>query len=1029
MNFSAWAIRRPLPALMLFFVLCVAGLWGFHQLPVARFPDIAFPMTIVTVTQPGASPSQLEAEVTRKVEDSVATINNVKRVISTVSEGVSTTSIEFQLNVDLGTALDDTRDAVTRIRTDLPQDIQEPVVSKVDIGGSLMTYALVAPKMSRDEASWFVDREIMRAMYGVPGVARVTRVGGVERQVRVDLDPNALLAFGVTAGDVSQQLARIQVERAGGKAELDGAQQTIRTLGTVANAQALRDYSISLPDGRSVRLSALATVTDASADPSEAALLDGKDVVAFSMSRTRGSSEVEVEAGVHKALGALKASHPGVDFRLVTTAIDETHRSYDSSMTMLYEGALLALLVVWAFLRDWRATWVSALALPLSIIPTFAVMYWFGFTLNMITLLALSVVVGILVDDAIVEIENIVRHLRMGKPPLEAATEAAGEIGNAVIATSLTLAAVFVPVAFMPGIAGKFFREFGWTAATAVLFSLLVARLLTPMMAAYLLKPHGEEKAESRLMTWYLGWVDAALRHRGRTLWIATGLFVASLALVPLIPATFIPQSDLGRSNLSLELPPGTRLEDTVAVSERARALLKDMPELKQVYTAVGSVLDLGDPSTTGVADPRKATLVLDWGAADTRKRDQRALERDARARLANLPGVRVSYVSSEPGNLLQLVLSGDDPQHLQEASLALERDLRDIPGLGSVTSSASLLRPEIQIVPNPARAADLGVSTTDIAEAARIATAGDYEQRLAKLNLPDRQVPIRVGFSEATLSNPALIGQLRVPGRYGPVPLAAVADIELGSGPSQISRYQRQRNVTLTAELNGRPLGDVMDTVQKLPSVQHLPPGVSFLNTGDAEVFVELFVGFLLAMAAGIVCIYMVLLLLFNHALMPMTILIAVPLCAGGAFGALLLTQNMLSLPALIGLLMLIGIATKNSILLVDYAVIAEDEHGLSQHDALIDACRKRAQPIIMTTLAMGAGMMPIALGFAGDSSFRAPMAIAVIGGLVTSTLLSLIVIPAAFTLIDDIGEWLSRKLRRRPSHPHTSAASPRGN
>jgi len=1025
MNFSAWAIRRPLPAIMLFVVLCIAGLWGFHKLPVARFPDIAFPMTVVTVTQPGASPSQLETEVTRRVEDSVATVTNVKRVMSTVSEGVSTTSIEFELEADLATALDDTRDAVTRIRTDLPQDIQEPVISKVDIGGSLMTYALVAPQLTADEASWLVDREISRAMYGVRGVAQVTRIGGVDRQVRVDLDPNALLALGVTAGDVSRQLASIQVERAGGKAELDGALQTIRTLGTVANAQALRDYSISLPDGRAVKLSALATVTDASADPSQAALLDGKPVVAFSMSRTRGSSEVEVEAGVHAALETLKASHPGVDFRLVTTAIDETHRSYDSSMTMLWEGALLALLVVWAFLRDGRATWVSALALPLSIIPTFAVMYWFGFTLNIITLLALSVVVGILVDDAIVEIENIVRHLRMGKPPLEAAREAAGEIGNAVIATSLTLAAVFVPVAFMPGIAGKFFREFGWTAATAVLFSLLVARLLTPMMAAYLLKPHGEEKPESRLMTWYLGWVDAALRHRGRTLWVATGLFVASLALVPLIPATFIPQSDLGRSNLSLELAPGTRLEETVAMTERARALLSDLPELKQVYTAVGSVLDLGDPSTTGVPDPRKATLVLDWGVADERDRDQRVLEREARARLADLPGVRVSYVSSEPGNLLQLVLSGDDAVRLQDASSALERDLRSIPGLGSVTSTASLLRPEIQILPDPARAADMGVSTADIAEAARIATSGDYEQRLAKLNLPDRQVPIRVGFSEATLANPALIGQLRVPGRYGPVPLAAVADIQMGSGPSQISRYQRQRNVTLTAELNGRPLGEVMDTVQKLPSVQKLPPGVSFLNTGDAEVFVELFVGFLLAMGAGILCIYMVLLLLFNHALMPLTILIAVPLCAGGAFGALLITQNMLSLPALIGLLMLIGIATKNSILLVDYAVMAEDEHGLSQHDALIDACRKRAQPIIMTTLAMGAGMMPIALGFAGDSSFRAPMAIAVIGGLVTSTLLSLIVIPAAFTLIDDIGEWGSRRFRRRSSHPGAGEAS----
>ena len=1016
MNVSTWAIKRPLPALMVFFVLCVAGLWGFHQLPVARFPDIAFPMTTVTITQPGASPSQLETEVTRRVEDSVATIPGIKRVMSSVNEGVSTTTIEFLLETDLATALDDTRDAVTRIRTDLPQDIQEPVVSKVDIGGSLMTYAVVAPNMPPDELSWFVDREISKAMYGVPGVAMVKRVGGIERQARVDLDSNALQAFGVTAGDVSQQLARIQVERAGGKAELDGSQQVIRTVGTVADVNALRDFSISLPDGRSVRLSAVAKITDGAADPTQVALLDGKPVVAFSLSRTRGSSEVLVAEGVEAALETLKAAHPGVEFNLVTTVIDETLRSYESSMTMLWEGALLALLVVWLFLRDWRATWVSAVALPLSIIPTFAVMYWFGFSLNLITLLALSVVVGILVDDAIVEIENIVRHLRMGKPPLEAARDAAEEIGTAVIATSLTLAAVFVPVAFMPGIAGKFFREFGWTAATAVLFSLLVARLLTPMMAAYVLKPQPEVHRETKLMTWYLGWVDAALRHRARTLWIATGLFVASLALVPLIPTTFIPFSDLGRSNLSLELPPGTRLQETTAVSERARALLQDIPELKQVYTTIGSVLDLGDPGKAGVGESRKATLILDWGNADDRDRDQKTLERLARARLAELPGVRVSYISSEPGELMQLVLAGDDPQRLQEASIALDRDLRTLKGLGSVTSSASLLRPEIVITPDPARAADLGVATADIAEAARIATSGDYVQRLAKLNLPERQVPIRVGFAESALEQPALIGQLRVRGTHGPVPLAAVADISEGSGPSQISRYQRQRNVTFSAELNGRPLGDVMQEVQALPSLQKLPDGVSFLNTGDAEVFVELFIGFMLAMAAGLICIYMVLLLLFNHPLMPLTILTAVPLCAGGAFGALLLTQNLLSLPALIGLLMLIGIATKNSILLVDYAVMAEHEHGMTQHDALVDACRKRAQPVIMTTLAMAAGMMPIALGLSGDSSFRAPMAIAVIGGLITSTLLSLIVIPAAFTVVEDLGKWIAKRFHRKP-------------
>jgi len=1014
---SAWAIGRPLPAVMVFFVLCVAGIWGFMQLPVARFPDIAFPMTTVTVMQPGASPSQLETEVTRRIEDSVATIPDIKRVMSTVTEGVSTTMIEFELEVDIAEALDETKDAVTRVRTDLPQDIEEPLVSKVEIGGALLTYAVSAPAMAPDQLSWFVDREVARALYGVDGVAQVSRIGGIERQIRIDLDPQQLLAFGVTAAEVSQQLALIQVERPGGRAEIGGEQQTIRTIGTVEDVRDLRNYTISLADGRAVRLSSLATVTDAAADPSQAALLDGEPVVAFSVSRSRGADELDVAAEVKATLAELVEANPGVEFELVSNMIDETERSYESSMTMLWEGALLALLVVWLFLRDWRATWVSAVALPLSIIPTFAVIYFLGFSLNMITLLALSVVVGILVDDAIVEIENIVRHLGMGKSPLEAARDAADEIGTAVIATSMTLAAVFVPVAFMPGIAGKFFREFGWTAATAVLFSLLVARLLTPMMAAYLLKPHEDHVAESRLMKRYLGWVDAALRHRGRTLWVAFGLFVLSLCLVPFIPTTFIPTTDQGRSNLSIELPPGTPLEETTAVAEQARAELASMPELHSVFTMVGAALDLGDPSKTGSGSARAATLVVDWGPADDRDRSQQQLEQEVRERLADLPGTRVSFISAEPGGLMQLVLAGDDPETLHVAAAAVERDLRGLEGLGSISSSASLLRPEIRIVPQPARAADLGVATASIAEAARVATAGDYTQRMAKLNLPDRQIPIRVGFAREDLRDPALIGQLQVRGNQGPVPLSAVAEIESGSGPSVISRYKRQRNVTLTAELNGRPLGEVMQQVQQLPSVNNLPAGVDFLNTGDAEVFVELFTGFALAMVAGIVCIYMVLLLLFNHPVQPLTILTAVPLSAGGAFGALLLTQNMLSLPALIGLLMLIGVATKNSILLVDYAVMAEDEHGLSQHDALVDACRKRARPVIMTTLAMGAGMMPLALGLSGDSSFRAPMAWAVIGGLITSTLLSLIVVPAAYTVLHDVGDWFARRVRRQAS------------
>jgi len=1012
MNVSAWAIKRPLPAVMIFFVLCVAGIYGFIKLPISRFPDISFPMVSVTVALPGAPPSQLETEVTRRVEDSVATITGVKRVFSNVNEGVSTTSVEFFLQTDISTALDDVRDAVTRVRADLPQDIQEPIIGKINIGGSLMTYAVASDKRAADELSWFVDREVSKAMYGVKGVALVSRSGGIDRQIRVDLNPQALQSYGITAGQVSQQLARSQAERPGGKAEFEGNLQTVRTVGTIEDAQALNDFTISLLDGRSVRLSTLATISDGAADPSQMALLDGKPVVAFALSRTVGSSEIEVAKNVEAVLKTLEAANPDIRFQLVTSTVEEAERSYSSSMVMLFEGALLAVFVVWVFLRDWRATWISSVALPLSIIPTFAVMHLFGFSLNLITLLALSVVVGILVDDAIVEVENIVRHLRMGKPPLQAAREAADEIGVAVIATSLTLAAVFVPVAFMPGIAGKFFREFGWTAATAVMFSLLVARLLTPMMAAYLLKatPH-IERGDSKIMTWYLGWVDAALRHRARTLWIAFLIFIASLSIVFFIPATFIPFSDLGRSNLSIELAPGTKLAETVAMTEQARNKLKAIKELKQVYTTVGSVLDIGDPSKTGFAESRKATMVLDWGNANERERSQKDLERIARELLQDLPGARISYLSSEPGELMQLVLAGDNPKHLLDAAQAMEKELRSLKELGAISSSASLLRPELVITPNPARAAELGVSTDDIAEAVRIATAGDYRQRLAKLNLPERQIPIRVGFSEDTLADSALIANLRVPSRQGSVPITSVASITYSSGPSQIDRYQRQRNINFTAELNGRPLGDVMKEIQNLPSVKNLPAGVSFLNTGDAEVFVELFFGFVLAMAAGIICIYMVLLLLFNHALQPLTILTAVPLCAGGALGGLFIMQMALSLPALIGLLMLIGIATKNSILLVDYAVIAEHENHLSQHDAVIDACRKRVQPVLMTSIAMGAGMLPIAVGFSGDSSFRAPMAVAVIGGLITSTLMSLIVIPAAYTLLDDVGEWFAKR------------------
>ena len=1013
MNFSAWSINRPLPAILLFILLTLVGLFGFQQLAVSRFPDVSYPGITVTVALPGATPSQLETEVTRKVEDSVASLADINKLVSTVTEGSSTTFVEFRIGKDLSDALDEVRDAVARIRADLPADIEDPVVAKIEIvGGTLVTYAVASDSLGEDELSWFVDNEVTKKMFSVRGVGTVVRSGGIDREVQVDLRPGVLAAYGITAGDVSAQLARSQLERSGGRATQGSSEQAIRAVGTVDSAQMLEQFPIVLPDGSQVPLVALATVTDGHAERRQLALIDGQPVVSFGISRTVGSSEIDVGEGVEAAIRQLEAEHPRVKFKLVSTAIEEVRASFSSSMAMLWEGAALAVLVVWFFLRDWRATWISALALPLSIIPTFGVIWLLGCSLNMITLLALAVVVGILGDDAIVEVENIDRHLGMGKPPKQAATEAADEIGLAVIATSATLAAVFIPVAFMPGIAGKFFLEFGWTAATAVIFSLMVARLLTPMMAAYQLKAKPHVEKESKLMARYLRLVEWALANRYKTLGLALLMFIGSLMLLPFIPATFIPGSDLGRSNLSLELPPGARLEQTAEMSERARALISDIPELRQAYATVGGVLDLGDPAVSGFGEVRKVTMVLDWGPEGDRDRSQKELEREVRERLTALPGVRQRFLSSEPGEQLMLVLSGDDPERLYRAAGEFERDLRSLQGLGTVSSTASLLRPELVIVPDARRAADLGVSTVDIAEAARIATSGDFRQRLAKLNLPDRQVPIRVRLAEENLSDQDLLTLMRVPSaKGGTVPLSAVADIRRGSGPSQVNRFGRQRNITFTAELNGRPLGEVMAEVEALPSLQRLPPGVQIQNTGDSEIFVELFVGFALAMGAGLFCVYAVLLLLFNHASHPLIILMAVPLSAGGAFGAMLITGTLLSLPALIGLLMLIGIATKNSILLVDYAVIAEDEKGMNMHDALVDACRKRARPVIMTTIAMTAGMTPIALGLGADAAFRQPMAIAVIGGLATSTLLSLVVIPAAFAAM----ETFTRRFTRR--------------
>lgn len=989
MNFSAWAIHKPIPALLLFVVLTITGWLSFKGLPIQNLPDFDLPTVTVTASLPGSTASTLETEVTRKIEDALASLERIEHITSVVTEGSSVTTVQFALEKNTQEAVDDVRDAVARARPQLPSDVQEPLIARVTMAGqALLTYAVKASDKSPAELAWFVDNEVTKQLLSAKGVSKIVRQGGADREVKVVMDPVKMAALRVTAAEVSRQLKAAIQDASGGRTELSGTEQSIRALGAVQSVEDLAALPLALADGRRIVLADVATVSDGYAEERQLARLDGNPVVAFQVFRASGTSEVEVAAAVRARIQAIQEGQRRVQIEEVSNSVSRVQLQYDASMKALYEGGILAVVVVWAFLRDRRATLVSAAALPLSVLPTFLAMHLFGFSLNTITLLALTLVVGILVDDAIVEVENIVRHLAMGKTPKQAALDASAEIGLAVIATSMTLVAVFLPTAFMAGIPGKFFKQFGWTAALAVLASLLVARLLTPMMAASFMKQVKHHDVEPGWVQKYSTLLKPCLAHPWRTVAGAVGFFIVSMALMTRLPAGFIPPSDSGKISVAVELAPGAQLKDTENVLEQARQLVKSVPEVERVYAIAGG------------ADVRKASMSLDLSAQ--KGRSQSEVETDLRALLSGVPGARFSFGAGNSGEKLTLVLSSEDPRQLQASAELIARELRTLPGLGNVSSSASLLRPELVIKPDLTKAAELGVTANAIGQAIRVATTGDFDVSLPKLNLAERQLPIRVTLDDTLKQDIKQIGLLPVRGSRGLVPLANVASFEVGSGPAQIDRFDRKRNVSLSVELAGMPIGDAMKMVNALPSLQQLPSTVSRQASGDLERMQELFSSFGLAMLLGVLCVYLVLVLLFHDFLQPVTILAALPLSVGGAAIALLIGNHSLSMPVLIGLLMLMGIVTKNSILLVEYSARLQREQGLGSIDAMTRACSKRVRPILMTTIAMAAGMAPIAFATQGDSSFRAPMAVAVIGGLVTSTVLSLFVVPAVYHLLE---------------------------
>jgi multidrug efflux pump subunit AcrB len=1014
MNFASWSIRNPIPTILLFVLLSVAGIQSFRALAIAEFPDIELPTIVVSLSQPGAAPAQLETEVARKVEDSLATLAGLRHLKTAITDGNVQITVEFMLGKSLSDALIETRNAVDRISSDLPDDLRPPSVSAQTVGADvLLTYAVSAPHMSEEALSWFIDDLISKRVVSVPGLGRFERVGGLQREVRIELDPVQLNAVGATASDVSRALGNIQLDSSGGRMQLGAAEQSVRTIATVKQASELAALPIVLADGRELRLDQVARVLDTSAERSQIALLDGKPVVGFQVYRAKGFDETKIAVGVAQVLEQIQADK-NVGFTLVYSKVAQTQEQYQGSMNMLLEGAILAVLIVWLFLRDWRATFIAASALPLSILPTFAAMYFLDYSLNTLTLLALAVIVGILVDDAIVEVENIERHVRMGKPIKKAAGDAVTEIALAVMATTFTLVVVFSPTAMMGGITGLFFKQFGWTAVIAVLASLLVARLLTPMMAAYLLKPsaHKTEK-DGVLLKNYLKLVAWTLNHRRFTVLAAIIIFLASIALLPLLNTGLMPASNTNYSNVSIELPPGSSLQTTLDAAEKARAQLGTLPGIANVFTAIGVGASDGPNQTAG--EVRRGTLIVIFSPRDERP-TQTAIEEKMRKVFVDVPGAKFT-VGGGLGQGVSLILASEDSVALKTSADLLVRQLREINGISNINSTASLERPEIIVRPDFARAAELGVTSAAIGDTIRVATSGDYDSLLAKLNLDNRQVFIRVQLANNARQDLDALSNLHVPARNTLVPLSSVATLALESGPSQIDRYDRQRFVTINAELNGDSLGEVLAAVYQLPAIQALPSRVHLMESGDAELMAELGSGFGGAIITGLLCVFCVLVLLFKDVLQPITILSAIPLSLGGAFVALLLADSELDIPSMIGLIMLMGIVTKNSILLVEYAVMSMREQQLSVHAALMDACHKRARPIVMTTAAMIAGMLPIAIGLGADASFRQPMAIAVIGGLITSTALSLLVVPVVFTYMYNLERRLAGFFRHSPA------------
>ena len=1016
LRISSWAINNPIPVVVLFLAAMLAGVISYNALPIKNFPNISFPVVIVQVTRSGAAPAEMETQVTRPIENAMAGLENVESIASSITQGVSSTSISFHLGTDLQKATDDVRSKVDQTRNVLPREIDPPVVQRVEVDDQpIITYAAIAPSTSTTDLSWFIDNTVARTLQAEEGVSQVYRTGGLDREINVLVDPVRLAANGVTASQINDTLALVNLDAPGGRVAIGGREQTLRVLGAALNVEQIRNLNIPTTGGRFVRLGDVADVGDGAAEERGFALLNGRPVVGFQVAKSKGASEVSTEQHVDAAIQRLEKAYPTVKLEKIVSRVDQTRSSFSATEETLIEGMLLAALVVWLFLRDWRATAVTAVAMPASLIPTFAFMHLAGFSLNTVTLLGLTLVIGILVDDAIVEIENIEKRVFTGMRPFQAAMEGADQIGLAVVATTFSIVAVFLPVGFMPGIPGQFFREFGITVAVAVLFSLVVARLLTPLMAAYFLKPK-EGRARPPLPRYYARSLTWALDHKWISLVIGGVIFVLSMGLAIPLKKGVQPEGNPNYFYVNLEGPPGSTIDDMRVMVGRVDALLARQPETKSVFAAVGG----GGTEMSGPGSFSSSAGVNKGAVVAILKPDRKvkvgAIRDRLRSALRSIPDARVTFDTAGFGSAeVQVILTSESGVGLDNAALTLQRQMRTVPGLADPRPATPPNGAELVVRPKSDEAARLGVSVATIAAAARIATVGDIDANVSKLDEGERRIPIRVRLPKDQRSDLGVIRDLRLPTAGGGITtLGSVADVYFEAGPAQIDRFDRKRNITTMADTTGdTQVGDAQNRVNALPIMNHLPPGVGKASEGQEKAYAQLFGGFFIAIGSAIGLVYGVMVLLFRSFFKPIIILSALPTAIGGAFAALLISDLSLSIPSLIGFLMLMGLAAKNSILLVEYA-IERERAGSTQRQSLLEACTERARPIVMTTLAMMAGMAPTAFSLGKGSEFRQPMAVAVIGGLITSTILSLLLVPVVYEVVDDFERWLSPRLGR---------------